>query len=129
MQGPGYQLQVMAFRAAGAPSYRTQKYGGAWSGEPAPHRAAGRGESPAAARLAAAAASEVGRAMRLLVGALLIPTGLATVQGPAGTALAVVGLLAILETLFDVWLPGWLAGAAFDGRAARRAVRSVSRAG
>ena len=58
-----------------------------------------------------------GRGVRLMLGNALISAGLALVGGMAGALLAIVGLVAILEALFDVLLVGPLLGCPLDGPA------------
>lgn len=74
---------------------------------------------------AACLVTGTGRGVRLLLGILLISTGLATLGGIGGAVLALAGLVTILEVLFDVLLIGPMLGSPVDGRAIRKGQRRL----
>ena len=73
----------------------------------------------AASRLGQLLASTAGRIARIVAGIALIAGGLFVVGGPAGIALAAVGLVPLLAGAFDVCLFSALFGGPFSGTAIR----------
>jgi len=68
-------------------------------------------------------ATPLGRGLRIVIGAVLIYVGLSVVQGVAGTAIALFGILPITAGLLNLCILGPLLGAPFRGSALRSASR------
>ena len=73
--------------------------------------------------------SDYGRGLRLVAGGLLISLGAAAGGGPLTTALAAIGLTAMLAALFDLCLVAPLLGCPADGSAIRKAAARNAHAG
>jgi DUF2892 family protein len=70
-------------------------------------------------------ASPLGRGLRVVVGGVLIYVGLSRVQGTAGTAIALFGILPLTTGLLNLCLLAPLLGAPFRGSALRSATKPV----
>ncbi len=68
--------------------------------------------------------SGAGRALRVVLGIVLIAAGLLALQGTAGWILAVVGLVPVAAGLFDFCLLGAVFGVPLSGTEARQKLAS-----
>ena len=66
--------------------------------------------------------SGLGRALRVVMGLVLIYVGYFVISGTGGTIMAIVGLVPLLAGLFDYCVFARLMGYPFQGSAARKRV-------